>query len=271
MKSVRVIGPGVTYGALQAMYFDRANNSLYPDVCIVGQSGEILFETNALGLRGPDVLPGQRIGVVWGDSVAFCVPTRGWPEMINDLSSDLLFLNGGLEGVEYSAVLQRAVTFNRTHAVAVNVVLPGLHPVGRNETFQDDLLGALTQIANPILATLPTSLNESMLDRDISSLFVPLGDETDWRALNTFYGFFGAQAYSVDFQVQLFEHICARNEIIRGVSRATGAPLIDLFAAFKTTGLDITGDFFDVSHPRPKTYAKMAALVYEGITAAMKR
>ena len=78
--------------------------------------------------------------------------------------------------------------------------------------------------------------------------------------------FCGPEEYSVETQQKVLQHILERNQISREVAAAKGVPLLDLFAALDTERLaDFRQDFFDVLHPRPAAYQKIAAAIYEGM------
>ena len=249
------------HGALKAMYVNRETGTLYPDVCLVSPAGKPAFQSNTLALRGPDT-DGRPIGVVWGDSTVFGLHEvdRTWPEMLSDHAPGVLFLNGGIEGSLYVDVLRRAIEFNRRHQVAVNVVVCGYHPVFENKHLASDLENAIAEIPNLVLTTLPTSLNPSMIETDISGLIVPNGDPED-----PFY-FWGSAQYSVRFQKLLFAHILQRNAIIRTVAARSRTPLCDLYAALDSSReQDFRRYFFDVAHPRHTAYARIAELVFETV------
>jgi lysophospholipase L1-like esterase len=257
-KNVHVVGPVFDHGLVKAMYYDRSTQWLYPDFCMVDPDGNVLWQTNALRLRGPDVEPGAEIGIVWGDSVVFCTYRRGWPEMLNDYSKSCTFLNGGIEGIDYVGILTRAIDFNARHRVAANIIMPGWHPIGDNASFGADLEGALKQIPRAVLVTMPTSLNEDIANVDIGSQFnLDGGDDVGFH-------FYGSETYSLELQRQLVAHIRSRNAITTAVAQRTGTPLVDLFSALDSRGLtDFREDFFDISHPRPAAYPKIASKVWE--------
>lgn len=259
-KKVHVLTPGSPHGTLKAMYFDPETKFLYPDVCVVNPQGEILIRTNSLGLRGADVAAGERIGIVWGDSVVFGTHRKSWPEVMNEYGAGCVFLNGGVEGQVYQQVLRNAVHFNERHDVAVNVILLGWHLPGDNKSIVRDLTDALAKIPNPLLATMPTSLNAVIIDRDNFNRFLD-GADSGWDERR--FRFWGQDEYTVEKQRMLFEHILERNDAVRKVARDLNVPLVDLFEAFDSSRLNDFGEyFFDVAHPRPKTYARFAELVY---------
>jgi len=265
-KSIHVIEPVFDHGALKAIYYDTESTWLRPNLCMVDPNGNVLWQTNAMCLRGPDVEAGARIGVVWGDSVVFCVYERSWPEMLSDFAEDCVFLNGGVEGVDYVTVLEHAIDFNVKRKAAVNVILTGWERIGRNASLPDDLRAALKSIPNAVLATMPTSLNARIINTDIRNAFVSDASRPD------FFRFLGKHAYSLDAQRLFFAHICQRNEMIRAVANETGTPLVDLFSAFDSSQLaDFRECFFDVSHPRPTAYKKIASIVWETVGPLLAR
>jgi len=243
-------------GEFQSLYLDRMANWCRPDLTFVAPDGSIIFETNEIGLKGDAIDPERKLAVVWGDSVVFGV-LRGWACLLDELVPGYQFLNGGIEGDGYEGILQRAAKLNRERAVALNVVLPGWH--GHSYALKERLMTELVHVPNVVPATMPTSLNERLLSKDISALLVP-GD------LNDGFWFYGPYEYSIDTQTALFSDITMRNEATREAAAELGVPVIDLFRYFDTSEMtDFREDFFDIAHPRPRAFPKFARAVYEGI------
>lgn len=132
-------------------------------------------------------------------------------------------------------------------------------PQTTNLRLREDLLTFLASTPNTVLATMPTALNQNIVDRDLSPYFTRGNRDT------VFY-FIGEIPYSLNVQRYLFDHITERNAIVREVAQATGVRLLDLHAVFDT-GLiaDFRIDFFDMVHLRPQSYRKAAGTVYAGI------
>src|SRR5207253_8152371 len=62
-----------------------------------------------------------------GDSVVFS-SGRGWPCLLDRFAPGYQFLNGGLDGDLYPNILRRADALNRSHSVALNLLMLGWHP-----------------------------------------------------------------------------------------------------------------------------------------------
>jgi lysophospholipase L1-like esterase len=262
VKSVYLWDPDVDHGLVKAAYFDETTGWLKPNFCMVDPDGNMLWETNTLGLRGPEVEPDAPIGVVWGDSVVFSTYTRSWPEMLNDFAPSCTFLNGGVEGSSSDSIFSRAKIFNKYRRVEFNVVMPGVNIIGQNATFEQELLTALKVIPNAVLVTSPTSLNEEIVNVDLSDRFRSEGDG------ETFFRFLGTHAYSLPRQREFFAHVYERNSIIREAAAATRTPLIDLFKVFDSRLQDdFRADFWDMFHLRPSRYPRIAAAVSEALEA----
>jgi lysophospholipase L1-like esterase len=128
-----------------------------------------------------------------------------------------------------------------------------------NQQVRADLLEFLEGTPNTVLATMPTALNPTIVDQDLSSHF-RRGDR------DTVFSFAGDLPYSVEAQHRMFAHIAERNAIVRTAARDTGVRVIDLAAEFDTEGrANFREDFHDMLHLRPRAYPKAAAAVYEGI------
>ena len=128
-----------------------------------------------------------------------------------------------------------------------------------NRRVRADLLEFLENTPNTVLVTMPTALNQAIMNRDLSRYF-RRGDR------DTVFSFAGDLAYSVEAQRRMFEHIRERNAIVRAAAQAAGVRLVDLAAAFDTAGAaDFREDFHDMLHLRPRAYPKAAAAVYQRI------
>jgi len=115
----------------------------------------------------------------------------------------------------------------------------------------------LEKIPNCILSTLPTALNEYILDVDL----------TPYATVDGVVRFWGwSKNLQPSTMKSAYERLLERNAMIRRVAEERGVPLFDWFAAMRTTSLeDFSADFFDVPHPRPQSYAKIAQIWAEGL------
>ena len=134
---------------------------------------------------------------------------------------------------------------------------PDPQPIHRR--LRADLVEFLQHIPNTVLATMPTALNRTIVDRDLSRYFSPGGRDT-------VFTFAGDLAYSMEAQRHMLAYITERNATVRAVAQASGVRLVDLAAAFDTAAAaDFREDFHDMLHLRPRAYPKAAAIVYQGI------
>ena len=260
MKTIHLFPDGAGLQYLQSLYLRRSTMTLIPNIAIINEQGELLFETNTLGLRGPEPQPGECFGIVWGASDVFSMQhCTSWPELIDDGTLGCRFLNGGVEGSNYRQILKRALDTNRNHPAALNVIFLGWNDFPDNHAVQFDLENALGELPNAVLVTQPTSLNATIANQDIRAHFrAQLGPEH--------YGFWADYTYSVELQHAFYVHITQRNEIVRAVATRTDTPLIDLFAILDSSRLDdFRKYFFDVGHPRPAMYPTIAGIVREAV------
>ena len=282
---------------IKTVCFDDATQRLRPNLVLVDPAGSVVFEINELGLKGAARDPSRKLAVVWGDSVVFGI-RWSWPCLLDGFAPGYQFLNGGIEADPYDNILRRAAEFNRAHAVALNILMLGWHPVPSTPTSGGGGLGtALRRLGgrlrparsappaidvlpgrdpqspqlraalvaflhttpNTVLVTNPTPLNRKIVDQDLSPYFIA-GDR------DTAFSFAGYLPYSVERQRFVFDHITERNRVLREVAQATGLRLIDLAVAFDTEArADFREDFHDVIHLRPRAYPKAAAAIYAGI------
>jgi hypothetical protein len=189
LRTVHVVaGPE----ALKALYLDEKNATVRPNLIFVDPNGAIIFETNEAGLKGDPLDRTRKLAVVWGDSIVFG-SGRGWAFLLDRLAPGWQFLNGGIEGDLYTNILRRAGEFNRHYPVALNLLMLGWHPFvplsprprgtglgvsatrrqrlrPGNRNIRADLTRFLERTPNTVVLTMPTALNEGIIDRDLSSL-----------------------------------------------------------------------------------------------------
>jgi hypothetical protein len=186
--------------AVKRLCFDDDIKMLRPNLVLLDLEGSIVFEINELGLKGTARDPSRELAVVWGDSVVFGI-RWSWPCLLDELAPRYQFLNGGIEADPYHNILRRAAAFNRTQAVALNIVMLGWHPFapppnldarefgfgaklrglgakltglrseplplgaaqqGQNRQLRADLLAFLQTAPNTVLVTMPTALNRKL-------------------------------------------------------------------------------------------------------------
>ena len=283
---LRTVFPVAATDVFKALYYDREQAALRPNLTFVDANGAIVFETNEVGLKGDPLDPSRKLAVVWGDSVVFG-SGRGWPCLLDQLAPGWQFLNGGLDGDPYSNILRRAGEFNRRHPVALNLLMLGWHhfvpaqlvtraaprrfgwrndppteiwrPHSGNETLSAELTRFLERTRNTVVLTTPTALNRQIIDRDLSAYLVEGDDATGFR-------FIGDIPYQIHAQRQGFEHIAERNDIAREVCTGLGIRVVDVFARFDTeNAADFREHFYDVLHFRPRSYPLLTEFIYDEI------
>lgn len=261
MKEVIEFSANEPLTTMQSFYIKDRRIGLTPNLVVV-KAGRKWFETNSWGLKGPEPEPGKKLVAIWGDSVVFGIGSPTWVDLINEHFEHYQFLNGAIEGSTVDHIIERAIRVNQEHAIDVNVLFPGWHPsspVGSvNTTIEKVLTEGLEKIPNCILSTVPTALNEHILDADLAP-FHAIADP-----LVKFNGWAGNLSPAT--MRSLYERLLERNAIIRRVAQEREIPLFDWFAAMRTTSLeDFHKDFFDPAHPRPQSYAKIAQIWAEGL------
>jgi len=106
---------------------------------------------------------------------------------------------------------------------------------------------------------MPTPLNRNIVGQDLSPYFARGNRRVRFNFLGDF-------PYLLELQHYAFDHITARNAIVREVAQASGTRLVDLYEAFDTERTDdFREHFHDMLHLRPSAYPKAARAVYEGI------
>ena len=282
---LRTVHPITECEAFKALYWAGELSAMQPNLVFVDRNGSVVFESNEVGLKGDPIDNERKLAVVWGDSVVFSAG-RGWPCLLDGLAPGYQFLNGGLEGDSYTNILRRAREFNRHHPVALNLLMLGWHPFvpprelrrrggllrrrngsggvvrqshSGNENLRAELTEFLECTPNTVVLTMPTALNQHIIDRDLSPYFVPGDDETR-------FDFLGHLPYQIEGQRWGLDHILERNAITREVCSKLGVRVIDLFTALDTEkAADFREHFVDVLHLRPRSYPLVAQIVYDNI------
>jgi len=288
--------------AIKRLCFDEETMRLCPNLVLVDRRGSVVFEINELGLKGAARDGSRKLAVVWGDSVVFGV-RWGWPCLLDELAPRYQFLNGGIEADPYANVLRRAAVFNQANTVALNIVMPGWHPVNiasppvtrhggpgmllhwvckalpasrrspaspqpeahhaKPENTNHGLRAGLLAFLEKTRNTVLVTM-PTALNRNIAEQ--DLSPYFTRANRETVFYFIGDIPYSLAMQRHLFDHITERNTIVREVAQASGVRLLDLHAEFDTEqAADFRKDFFDVVHLRPDSYRRAARTVFEGI------
>ena len=287
-SALRTVLPVADTDVFKALYYDRGQAALRPNLTFIDRTGAIVFETNEIGLKGDARDPRRKLAVVWGDSVVFG-SGRGWPCLLDERAPGWQFLNGGLDGDPYSNILRRASEFNTRYSVALNLLMLGWHhfvparPMARapkrrrwlvrkddaveeiwlphsgNEGLRVELISFLQRVPYTVVLTMPMALNRQIIDRDLSSYLVEGDDGSAFR-------FLGDIPYQIHAQRQGFEHITERNAIAREVCARLGVRLVDVFARFDTeNATDFREHFYDVLHFRPRSYPLLTSFIYEEV------
>jgi lysophospholipase L1-like esterase len=265
MKEVIEFFGNEPHATMQSFYIKDRRIGLTPNLVVV-LAGRKWFETNSWGMRSPEPEPGKKLVAIWGDSVVFGIGSPTWVDLLGEHFQQHQFLNGGIEGSEVDHIVERAIRINQEHKIDVNVLFPGWHPSGPvgsvNTTIEKVLREGVEKIPNCILSTVPTALNEQILDTDLTP-YRATADATS-ESLGKFRGW--GRDLSPSTMKSVYERLLERNAIIRRVAQEREIPLFDWFAAMRTTSLeDFHKDFYDILHPRQKSYAKIAQIWAEGL------
>jgi hypothetical protein len=281
-KTVHLVMQGDVFKTLA---LDWETNTLKPNLVFIHDDGSVFFEINEAGLKGDPIDDRRKLIVVWGDSVVFGVG-YGWPHLIDRLAPGYQVLNGGIEGDGFTNILDRATAFNRAHRVVLNVVMLGWHPhwmftfdaglrrsggplarllsrskgiEGPNRGVRERLGEFLRECPNTVLLTLPTALNQDIVDRDLTPFFSE-GDN------DTGFSFLGRLPYSAVIQRALWGFVNQRNAIAQAVCDERGVRVVDLFSAFDSRREpDFRAAFHDILHFRIRSYSTVARIVHDGI------
>lgn len=267
IRDVVVISPDTSTEVLQAFCLDATRTRVKPNVALLSSDTlQIVLQTNSLGFKGPEPPPSRRLAVVWGDSVIWGVG-ESWVAGLSTFFPAYAFLNGGLEADLFPNILARAQEANQSLKIECNLLFPGWHSRNKPDQVRRLLLQAVDTLPGLVLGTMPTSLNDVVVD-DLQPYFQGLDRrhlrQPQW---DEDYYFWGDHPYSPKNARQLLTEIRQQNEVVREVAAAKNLPLIDLQKALKTTGTQgFRSDFFDAGHLRPAAYPRIVQIVAEGLS-----
>src|SRR5271157_4758361 len=169
--------PKWSYEIMQSFYMTRSPLRLKPRVILVRpQDMSVYLETNSFGFKGPDVDSNKRLVAMWGDSVVFGIGNE-WVGAVDRCFPGFQFLNGGLEGDPFENIMERASEANQRLKIDHNIMFPGWHARQRPDVLQSLLERAIATLPGPIFCTVPTSLNETVVEVDLSPYFQRVPDQ----------------------------------------------------------------------------------------------
>lgn len=254
MKHVVPVATGKGYYFHRAYYVKMDLSGYRPNLVLVDKdSGLVLFETNAWGLRGKDADPDKPKIVVWGDSIVFGAYTpiaRSWVDALGEQLRDHQVFNGGIEGDGTRNIISRMVDVNANHEVAWNLFFPGWHDNFKiSYDLYDDFMDRAGHLKNLVMVTVPTLLDDRTARTDLSAAF------QDGGIADTYRNFWGSEPYSIETARQFLDFIQHRNDQVRRLARDLDLPLIDLHAFMNTKKeTDPWEHFFDIGHLRPAAF-----------------
>jgi hypothetical protein len=257
--------------------YDPVAAALRPNLTLVTSDGSVILETNEVGLTGEPLDPSRGLAVVWGDSVVFC-GGRSWSMLLGELAPQHQVLNGGIEYDPYDNILRRAAALNGRCRVALNIVMLGWHRFtpswwkrpGRearmashgdagNAGLRDKLRVFLRRHPNTVMLTTPTALNADLIS-------VPMSTYAVAGHADMAFVFFGDREREVQGQREAYAYILERNATTREVCAELGVRVVDLFAAFDTSGVtDFREHFYDIVHFRRRSFPLVARRIHDGI------
>jgi hypothetical protein len=133
------------------------------------------------------------------------------------------------------------------------------HSCNGNENVRADLTSFLERTPNTVVLTMPTALNQRIVDCPMSSYLREGDDDIGFRV-------FGDVNRELEGQREAFTYILERNAIAREVCAQLRIRVVDLYLAFDTEReTDFREHFSDIVHLRPRSYPLLAQIVYENI------
>ena len=158
----------------------------------------------------------------------------------------------------------------------MNVFCPGWHPFkidGTGNGMIEPLLNLLGKnINNLTLCTLPSPIRKKHINADFCKQFHDLDYEEILSETSQKFTFWGNLPAANENLHALLEYVTERNQLIRKVAKQLNLPLLDWAKYMAECELTEYGeDFYDVCHPRPRAYPKIARIMQPHLNEILRK
>jgi hypothetical protein len=260
------------YSAFQSNFMDQKAGRLIPSTDLfIGQ--QLIFSTNSLGCKGeePD---GRPVVAFFGDSVTQGINIDSFCRRVS--IPGYQSLNAGIEGSPIERSMEVCLELHAKRPLACAVIHPGWHNLiygGNSEAFWEEQFDRLSDL--PLVAhfTLVADMNDEVLERGYQPFFrgappAPSRSRKLFAKREKADPYFFDDQYSPWFldyadkeQLLNFKQQLDRfNTFIRRYCAERNRPLIDLAPVLAPQTYDeVSTKFFDLIHPRMKSYALIGA------------
>lgn len=274
--------PGYRFGSYaerQKLYLDQQTGWLIPGAELY-EGGRLQMQVNAYGCKGPDIEEGKPVVAFFGDSATMghSLDPDSWPMHVG--LDGYAVLNAAIEGANMARMVLRYRKLQETVQPDTVVVYCGWHNLIYGETGEAYWESQLRQFLGArvnAFCTIASCLNDAFRTRPFEPLLnraaigSSVGSAADAAALDQDYFSFWSDLEPTLAQVtDILDGIERYNAFLRRFCAETGSTLIDLDALLRPERFeDAPNDFFDVCHPRPRTYGRIGAFVAEALNPAL--
>jgi hypothetical protein len=241
------------YPSFQLNFMDQVNHRLIPSTRVyVGD--DLVFETNALCCKGPEVEPGVPIVGIFGDSVMQGTGMDSIPRHVS--IGPCQPLNGGVEGSRLQHTVDRFLEVQAKAPMTCIAFHTGWHNLVYGETGEDFWREQLDRVEGPPVIAhfrLVADFHPDALTRGYDRFF---GDDyAQWHdGLHTRVENLPAFKAALD----------AFNDFIARYCAEKGRVLIDLEPVLAPKSYAaISNNFTDLIHPRPGIYRVLGEAISE--------
>ena len=268
-----------SYADYQALYMNRDPRRLIPNTEI-WRGPNLVMQVNALGCKGPDLVPGEPAIAFFGDSTTLCVANESWCKHVDVPGYQIL--NAGIEGIEMQTMADRYDELKGRAPIGCAVVCAGWHNlIYRRHTekywekqlsrfhkliyirntekyWEKQLSRFLSDDHATAYWTAPSPLTEEFRERGI----VALMNTAEGANIDDDYFNFLADDDPDTTLIPLIDALERFNAFVVEFSVRNSATLVDLAAFLRPARYeDATKDFFDACHMRPRAYARIGEFV----------
>lgn len=243
------------YAGFQLNFMDQVRRRILPSTRVyVGP--ELVFESNALGCKGPELEDGRPIVGIFGDStVQGGRPLVGFPGHV--WIGGAQPLNGGVEGSPLQTTVDRFLELQQKAPMVAVALHTGWHNLVYGVNTEAHWREQLDRVQGPPVIAhfkLVADFHPDALEHGYARFFN--GDHY-WAWSE---GFFDDPKTLVEFKTAL-DHF---NSFIAAYCAEKGRVLIDLEPVLAPKSYEeISGNYLDLIHPRPEAYERIGKAVAE--------
>ena len=264
-----------SYRAWQCQYMfevDTHERELIPSTEI-WLGNRLALKTNSLGCKGEELVHDVPVIGFFGDSATFGISTipRSWPQFVG--VDGYQMLNAAIEGARLDRVVERCLSIADRVPLAGAVVNGGWNDIWRDEQHWQACFDRLPEMDGIAICTLATCLRDECAERGIESLIRTQSERAEYGNYfeynvdfddQQFFNFWCYHEPSLENVRTVFEQFKRFNAFVHDYCAKKGFLLIDLYSAMLPERYEeIPRDFFDICHPRPSAYGRIARYVSE--------